>query len=229
MLNFRIEKRLAKKTGKIVIGMDEVGRGPIAGPIAVGAVLIDTDFCEKIKPKDNWWRKVNDSKKLSPKLRNEIFAFIEEYMLFGVGMASSELIDKYGIKKATEVAAKRALKKIGRKPEIILVDGNRKFINYNNCSERAIVKGDGRMWSIACASIAAKVVRDKFMTRIDKFFPNYQFQKHKGYGTALHLECLKRHGPCRFHRYSFAPVKNFGSRKSFYRVKRESAGNRADH
>lgn len=222
MLNFRWEKRLAKKTGKVIVGIDEAGRGPIAGPIAVGAVLIDFDFYKKIKPEDNWWQWVNDSKKLSPALREEIFVFIERYMVFGVGMASSSFIDKHGIKKATEIAARKAIKKLGIKPAVILVDGNRKLLNHRGYSERTVVRGDGLVWSIACASIAAKVTRDRYMKNAHKKWPQYKFALHKGYGTALHLECLTKHGPCPLHRFSFAPLKNRGFQKSFSRLKRGS-------
>jgi len=225
MLNFRLEKRLFKRSGKIIAGMDEVGRGPIAGPIAVGAVIVDLNFYRKIKRQDKWWRLVNDSKKLSPKLREEIFVFIKRYLPFGVGMASPAIIDNYGIKKAIKVAAKRALRKLPVKPEIILLDGNRKFLHLKNCSERTVVKGDGKIWSIACASIAAKVVRDNYMVKAGKRFSRYHFPRHKGYGTALHVKCLEKYGPCPLHRFSFQPVKSLGFQKPFSRVSHESGSN----
>jgi ribonuclease HII len=225
MLNFRIEKRLAKRTGKTIVAMDEAGRGPIAGPIAVGVVLLDENFYRRIKKKDKWWRFIDDSKKLNPKNRQKMFDQIERNLIYGVGMASAEYIDKHGIVKATQKAAQRALKKISAQPQLILVDGNRKFINHKNCSERAVVRGDSRIWGIACASIAAKVTRDDYMTKAAKRYPKYKFQLHKGYGTAMHLNIIGQFGPCILHRFSFAPVKNHGSRKSFYQTKHENGRN----
>lgn len=225
MINFRIEKRLGKNTGKTIVAMDEVGRGPIAGPVAVGAVLLDSSFYAKIKKKDQWWKLVDDSKKLSPKSRKKLFNSIKKNLTFEVGMASQNIIDKYGIIKAIRLAAKRALRNLKAKPEIILVDGYRKFVGSKNCSERTIVKGDSRIWGIACASIAAKVIRDDYMRKASELFPQYHFHRHKGYGTALHIKCLKRYGPCSLHRFSFAPVKNRGFRKSSFQTKRGNASN----
>jgi len=226
MLNFRFEKRLQKRTGKIIVAMDEAGRGPVAGPIAVGAVLLDEAFYRRIKKRDKWWRIIDDSKKLSPKIRRKMFAQIKKNLTYGVGLASAEFIDRHGIVKATKKAAQRALKEIAVNPEVILVDGVRKFINLKNCSERAVVRGDSRIWGIACASIAAKVTRDDFMAKADKRYPKYKFQQHKGYGTRLHLHLISLHGPCPLHRFSFAPVKNHGSRKSSSPALRGSGGNR---
>jgi len=224
MLNFRFEKRLAKRTGKTVVAMDEAGRGPLAGPVAVGVVLLDEVFYHKIKKRDKWWRAIDDSKKLNPEIRRKLFAQIKKNLTFGVGLASAEFIDKNGIIKATRKAAQRALKVIGIKPQVILVDGNRKFINLKNCSERAVVQGDGRIWGIACASIAAKVTRDEYMTKMGKRYPKYQFHRHKGYGTRLHIKLINEHGPCPLHRFSFAPVKNHGSQKSSFQSKHGNAG-----
>lgn len=206
--------------------MDEAGRGPIAGPIAVGAVLIDETFYRRIKKKDKWWQLIDDSKKLSPKNRQNMFYQIKRNLEFGVGMASAEFIDKHGIVKATQKAAQRALKQIRIQPQLILVDGNRKFINKKSCSERAVVRGDSRIWGIACASIAAKVTRDEYMIKAAKRYPKYKFHLHKGYGTAKHFNIIDQFGPCILHRFSFAPVKNHGSRKSFSQAKRENGRSR---
>jgi len=220
MLNFRIEKRLIKKTGKAVIGMDEAGRGPIAGPIAVGALLMDKKFFRCFRKNNQWWQKVTDSKRLSPQMREKIYRFIKKNLSFGVGMVSAKFIDRHGLRKSLEDAAKKALKMTGARPEIILLDGNRKFLKLRNCTQRTIVKGDKLLFSIACASIVAKVTRDRYMVNASRRYVKYYFQKHKGYGTVLHLKQLKRHGPCPLHRFSFAPLKNLGFQKSFSRLKR---------
>lgn len=219
MLNFRIEKHLCLKSGKFIVGMDEAGRGPIAGPVAVGAVLIDKDFIKIFSQKNTWWRKINDSKKIIPAEREKLFKYISQNIPFGVGMASAKYIDRYGISKAIEKAAKSALKSLKIKPEIILQDGNRKFIQLKKCSQRMIVKGDGLLWSIACASIVAKVTRDNFMKKAGRHYPKYYFNRHKGYGTKLHISCLEQFGPCPIHRFSFAPLRNREFRKSFLQGK----------
>lgn len=215
MINFRTEKRLNKKTNKIIVGMDEAGRGPIAGPVAVGAVLCDCAFYKSITSNDKWLKKVNDSKKLSPDRREKIYQKIQNKMLFGVGFSSAKIIDRYGINKAIERAAKKALKKLNLKPDLILLDGNRKFIKRKTCKQQEIKKGDARIFSIACASIMAKVARDRLMKSANERWPGYGFLRHKGYGTEFHLKRLKRLGPCLFHRMSYAPLKNREFRKSF--------------
>ena len=225
MLNFRIEKRLLLNTGKKIVGMDEAGRGPLAGPIAVGAVLLDFEFYNKIRKEDNWWKRINDSKKLLPEQREKIFEYIQKYIAFSVGMVSEKYIDRFGLTKATKNAAQKALKKLGVKPEILLVDGNRKFLDLEKCSERFIIDGDAKLFSIACASIAAKVPRDRYMIKTGKKWPVYLFHKHKGYGTKIHLNLIEKYGPCPLHRMSFAPLKNHGFRKSSSQSKRGNADN----
>lgn len=223
MLNFRIEKRLKIRSGKIILGMDEAGRGPIAGPVAVGAVLVDANIFNHIREGDVWWRKINDSKKLAPPEREKLYQFINKNVPCGVGMVSAKYIDRYGINKAIKRAATLALKTLKVEPGIILQDGNRKFLKIKNCSQRTITKGDGRLWSIACASIVAKVSRDHYMNKISRRYPKYNFDKHKGYGTKLHFSLLEKYGPCRLHRFSFAPLRNRGSQKSSWPYRRGNA------
>lgn len=222
MLNFRIEKRLAIRTGKKIVGLDEAGRGPLAGPIAVGAVLLGLDFYKKIRKKDSWWKKINDSKQLQEKQRERFFRYITKNIPFGVGLISHKYIDKYGLTKATKAAARKALKQLGVESEILLVDGNRKFLCVKKYSERYVINGDAKLFSIACASIVAKVTRDHYMIKTGKKWPVYLFEKHKGYGTKKHLELINQHGPCPLHRMSFAPLKNHGSQKSSFPLKREN-------
>jgi len=194
--------------------MDEAGRGPIAGPVAVGAVLVNTPFLKRLSQKRLWWHKINDSKKLSPQERDWLYRRIAKELPWGVGMASAKYIDRHGIKKAIKKAARLAVRNLGVKPEIVLQDGNQSFLKIKNCSHRIIIQGDNRLWSIACASILAKVTRDRFMGKIARRYPKYNFQKHKGYGTRSHVSLLKKHGPCCHHRYSFAPLKNRARQKS---------------
>jgi len=222
MLNFRIEKRLKQRSDKSIVGMDEAGRGPIAGPVAVGAVLVDNNFLKNVRKHNTWWRRINDSKKLAPVEREKLFKFITKNIPFGLGMVSAKYIDRFGIKKATEKAARKALLGLTIRPALILQDGNRKFLNQKKCSLRLITKGDGLLWSIACASIVAKVARDNYMRQIARRFPRYHFDKHKGYGTKLHLSCLTQFGPCSLHRFSFAPLRNREFQKSFLKGKREN-------
>lgn len=228
MLNFRIEKRLTLNTGKMIVGMDEAGRGPIAGPISVGAVLLNFDFYDKIREKDIWWKKINDSKKLPAKQREKFFQYIKKYIPFGVGMVSEKYIDRFGLTKATEAAAKKALKGLRVTPEILLVDGNKKFLYLKKCSQRLIVDGDAKLFSIACASIVAKVTRDLYMIKTSQKWPAYHFHEHKGYGTKKHLELIEKHGPCPLHRMSFAPLKNHGFQKSSFPSKRGNGNKRSN-
>jgi len=197
-LNFRIEKKLAQKLGIIIAGIDEVGRGPIAGPIAVGAVVID-----KSPKKNIYLKKIRDSKKITPKGREELSQFIKETFPYGIGMVSSYDLDRIGIVDATQKAIEIAIEKIN--PSLLLIDGNKIFPKIN-VPQQSFIKGDDRLFSIACASIIAKVARDTWMTNASKKWPKYEFHQHKGYGTKKHLEMLRKHGPCPIHRYSFAPL-----------------------
>ncbi len=214
MLLFTFEKQLLKSGKKIIIGMDEAGRGPLAGPLAVGVVVFDYDFLEK-NQKLSWWREVNDSKKLSAKKREKLYKYIAKNMSFAVGMVSAKLIDRIGITKATEEASKKALRKIKLVPDVLLVDGIRKFITKTNHKQKLFKRGDSRIFSIACASIVAKVERDRFMLKCHKKWPKYCFCDNKGYGTARHIKTIQEVGPCPLHRLSFAPLSHLVSRQNF--------------
>ena len=188
-----------KKYGKIIVGVDEAGRGPLAGPVVSGAVIIPEYFSEL----DD----INDSKKLSEKKREELFEVIIKKCVVGIGISSAREIDEINILNATFLSMRRAIQEIRsqRKDiryEITLVDGNHKIREYNEHQE-CVIKGDGKSLSIAAASIVAKVTRDRIMTEIGKEYPLYQFEKHKGYGTKLHREILLEAGPCKYHRRSF--------------------------
>lgn len=179
-------------------GIDEVGRGPLAGPVVSACVLI------KAKTADNpLWQNVTDSKKLSVKKREEIFEFITENSFYGLAEASVEEIDKLNIHHATLLAMKRAFDTMPEKPELALVDG--KFSPDLSCETQTVIKGDSLSVSIAAASIVAKVTRDRLMARLHEEHPYYAWDRNAGYGTKAHLEGLSRHGITPHHRLSFAP------------------------
>ncbi|PHS26992.1 MAG: ribonuclease HII [Robiginitomaculum sp.] len=179
-----------------VCGVDEVGRGPGAGPVVAAAVILDP---ARIPPG------LNDSKKLSQKYREELFGELVRCAHFGVGMAEPEEIDRRNILHASMVAMGRAVAALPHAPDHALIDGNRLPKNLP-CPAEAIIKGDGKSVSIAAASIIAKVVRDRLMVRADFLYPGYGFAAHKGYLTKVHKAALQSFGPCPLHRFSFAPV-----------------------
>lgn len=182
---------------KLLAGVDEAGRGPLAGPVSAAAVILDPD-----RPIEG----LNDSKKLSAKKREALEPLIKERALaWCVAWASVEEIDSINILQATMLAMRRAVEGLGVKPELILIDGNR-------CPDRlpahaeAVVKGDARVQAISAASILAKTARDRLMTEIDREYPQYGFAKHAGYGTKAHLDALREYGASPVHRRSFGPV-----------------------
>lgn len=180
----------------LLAGVDEAGRGPLAGPVFAAAVILDD-----LSPIAG----LADSKKLSAKKREHLYHMIKERALcFCVATASVEEIDRFNILQATLLAMQRAVKGLRLKPAKVLVDGNR--LPVLDIRAEAIVKGDSKVASISAASILAKVERDRWCLQVDTEFPNYGFKKHKGYGTAIHMQALQEFGPCVLHRKSFAPV-----------------------
>lgn len=181
----------------LVCGIDEAGRGPLAGPVVAGAVILPRD-CEILF--------LNDSKKLSGKRRDELFDEIREKAVsFGVGIVSPERIDEINILQATYEAMRQAVSQLSPAPEVLLNDAV--TIPGITMQQIPIIKGDAKSVSIAAASILAKVTRDRMMVEYDAIFPQYGFAKHKGYGTAAHIAALKACGSCPIHRKSF--IKNF--------------------
>ena len=177
-----------------VAGVDEVGRGCLAGPVVAAAVILK-DF-------DN--NEINDSKKIPKKKREELSSYIKQNSIYSIGEASVEEIDKLNILNASLLAMKRAIKNLSSQPESILVDGNFKPINETNVF--SIVKGDTKSISIAAASIVAKVYRDKLMAKFSKIHPEYKFENNSGYGTKEHQNALLKFGVSPIHRRSFKPI-----------------------
>ena len=196
--NFVEEKKLWKQGFKIVVGLDEAGRGPLAGPVVAGAVVFLNGF--KIK-------ELNDSKKLSEKQRENLYKILTNHkdIKWGIGIVSEKVIDKINILEATKLAMQKALKNL--KPEFLLIDGNFKINSIMR--QKSIIKGDQKVFSIAAASIIAKVTRDRLMEKAHKKYSSYGFDKHKGYGTKAHFASLKKFGPCKIHRKSFYPVNKY--------------------
>lgn len=191
-----------KQECSLIAGIDEAGRGPLAGPVVAAAVILDPR-----RPIQG----LADSKQLSEKKRTQLFHEIREHALaWSVARARVWEIDSINILQATFLAMQRAVAGLKIMPEMVLVDGN--MCPPFPCKARAIVKGDESEPAISAASIVAKVLRDRIMVMLDKKYPHYGFAQHKGYSTSLHREALRIHGICRVHRLSFAPVAECGSR-----------------
>ena len=178
----------------LICGVDEAGRGPLAGPVCAAAVIL---------PPDLELEGLNDSKKLSEKRREALYPLIcEQALAYGIAFASEQEIDELNILQATFLAMRRAVGQLGQKPDLALVDGNREP-DFGDIPVRTIIKGDSRSANIAAASILAKVMRDRFMLEQDAVYPQYGFAVHKGYGTQKHYAALREFGPCPIHRRSF--------------------------
>ena len=190
----------------LVAGVDEAGRGPWVGPVVAGAVIF---LNRNINP--YLLSHLNDSKKISAKTREALFALIEEEnrkgnLVFGIGEASAKEIDDINILQATFLAMKRAVQNLGVEPDMALIDGNRTPQNFV-CATKCIIKGDALSCSISAASIMAKVYRDRLMQKMALTYPGYGFEKNAGYGTKEHIEGLKKYGITPEHRKSYKPIK----------------------
>ena len=193
-----IEKGLYEKGARRICGIDEAGRGPLAGPVVVAAVIM---------PEDSFIEGVNDSKKVSEKKREKLYDEITSNAIaWGVGIIDQKEIDDINILNATKKGLTTALMQLTEKPDIILVDALT-GIDTLGIPYQSIIKGDAKSYSIAASSIIAKVTRDRIMRQWDEIYPEYGFEKHKGYGTKAHIEVIKNNGICPIHRKSF--VKNF--------------------
>jgi ribonuclease HII len=197
-------RRLARTEAQLageavtVAGVDEVGRGPLAGPVVAAAVVLDAR---------GDWAGVNDSKQLSPAARDAIYArVLQEARAFAWAVVGPRTIDALNIRQASLEAMRRAVVQLPLAPDLVLVDGNDRVPGLA-CRQLSVISGDARLLSVAAASVVAKVVRDRIMERLDRVWPGYGFARHKGYGTPEHLDALGRFGPCPLHRFSFAPVR----------------------
>ncbi len=195
----QIEEEIYNKEDvKYICGIDEAGRGPLAGPVVVASVIM---------PKDSMIEGVNDSKKVSEKKREKLYEEITNTAIaWGVGIIDQREIDEINILNATKKGLTNSLKELEIKPDLILVDALTN-IDTLGIPYRSIIKGDAKSYSIAAASIIAKVTRDRIMRQWDELYPEYGFEKHKGYGTKMHIDAIKEYGPCPLHRKSF--IKNF--------------------
>ena len=192
------ENKLHEEGIEFIAGIDEAGRGPLAGPVVVGAVIM--------KP-DSFIEGVNDSKKISESKREKLYEQItEEAIAWSVGIVTEKEIDEINILNATKKALEKALEGLEVRPDRLVVDAL-EHIDTKGIPYTSVIKGDAKIYSISAASIIAKVTRDRIMREYDEVYPEYGFAKHKGYGTAAHISAIKTYGPCPLHRRSF--IKNF--------------------
>ena len=199
---FEFETKASHQGFKNIAGIDEAGRGPLAGPVVAAAVI----FPSQVNIPG-----LNDSKKLSTKKRAELFPKIQEISVsYGVAVVCQKVIDKINILQAARLAMKQAVETLKITPGLLLIDGNQKIDSTLN--QWAIVKGDSRSLSIAAASVLAKVTRDRIMDDYHKLYPQYEFNRHKGYGTKLHRNLIQEHGPCPIHRNTFKGVSEYINR-----------------
>ena len=202
---FEFERALWNRGVARVAGVDEAGRGPLAGPVVAAAAILPASWAETGIPRE--LEGLNDSKQLTPLQREGFFAFLTACgeVGFAVAQIDSVRIDEINILRATHQAMDAALTELAPPPEHALVDG--RPVKTLRVPQTAIIKGDARSYSIAAASVLAKVTRDRLMLEFDRQWPAYGFAEHKGYGTAQHLAAIAAHGPCPIHRKSFAPIK----------------------
>ena len=189
------ESELYKNGINLIAGVDEVGRGPLVGPVVCAAVILTKDFFDE---------RINDSKKLTEKKRELLYDVIYENAIsVGIGMCTNEEIDEINILEATKKAMKEAINNLSVKPEHVLIDAVKLDIDIPSTS---IIKGDAKSESIAAASIIAKVTRDRMLVELDKLHPEYDFKHNKGYGTKKHIEAIYKYGVLKEHRKTFAPI-----------------------
>ncbi len=194
MPDFLIEKSASDRGYKLICGVDEAGRGPLAGPVCAAAVILPTDIIID---------GLNDSKKISEKKRELLYDVIcEKAISYSIAFGTLEEIESLNILEATFLAMNRSIDGLEAKPDYALIDGNKAPKGIKIPCE-TVVKGDAKSASIAAASILAKVTRDRLLTEYDKQYPLYNFKKHKGYGTKEHTDLILKHGPCPIHRLSF--------------------------
>jgi len=199
--NLDHENELKSQGYDLIAGIDEVGRGALAGPVVASAVILPR------RANLGWFGLVRDSKQLNSRQRESLFDLINgEAVAVGVGIVPSQVIDSINILKATKLAMMQAVERLPKQPHFLIID--RVTLSQCPIPQRGITRGDKLCLSIACASIIAKVTRDRMMEQFDQLYPGYGFARHKGYGTGTHMSCLRKLGPSPIHRLYFAPVKN---------------------
>lgn len=212
---YQYEEALEDRGLKYVAGVDEVGRGPLAGPVVVAAVILPMGL--RIKG-------INDSKKLSEKKREELYKVImKEALAVGVSFIYEDTVDKINIYEATKQGMLESINNLSIKPEHVLIDAMP--LNELKIEHTSIIHGDALSASIGAASIIAKVTRDHYMEKMDHKYPNYGFKKHKGYCTKEHLEALEKYGPCPIHRKSFAPVAKYYQKQLSFDLFNDNSSN----
>lgn len=218
--NFAEEKKLWNQGYEFVVGLDEAGRGPLAGPVVAAAVSVAKFNYAKFNIKK---LNIKDSKKLSKDQREKVYEILtnQSTISWGVGMVSEKVIDEINILQATKLAMKKAISKLSPTPQsfekvgasvFLILDGNF-VLNSVKIPQKPIIRADEKVFSCAAAGIIAKVTRDKIMQKMHKKFPDYGFDKHKGYGTRMHIKKLLNFGPCKIHRKSFFPVSEVAKRE----------------
>lgn len=202
---FAYERTLLAQGARLIAGIDEAGRGPLAGPVVAAAVVLPEGFRHDT---------LNDSKKLSPEVRENLFVelTVREDIVWAVGVVDHEEIDQINILQATHRAMKAAVDSLHCRPDFLLIDGLPVPV-FSRLRQLAVIQGDGKSFSIAAASVIAKVTRDRIMIRHHRSWPDYRFDRHKGYATPEHLEALQRFGPCPIHRKSFFPIRRESARE----------------
>jgi len=199
---YREEAALLSRGYSLVAGLDEAGRGPLAGPVLAGVAILPPN------PRGEWTKLVRDSKQMTPAQRENAYQHLQEACVaLEVGICGPEEIDALGIVPATRLAMKRALDSLALLPQYLLLDAI--TLPRVPVAQKSIIRGDASCLSIAAASIVAKVTRDRIMRDADLAYPGYGFASHKGYGTREHLDNIERLGPCPIHRFSFAPIKRW--------------------
>jgi len=199
--HLREEQALYSLGYRRIAGLDEAGRGALAGPVVAAAVVLPPE------PDFPWVPMVKDSKLLQEKTRRHVFDCMNECSIeMGIGVVEPDIIDTVNILNATRRAMKLALSALAEPPGYLLIDAVR--LRYMSVPQKAIIRGDRTVLSIACASVVAKVTRDRIMVELDGRYPGYRFARHKGYGTREHMECLRRHGACGIHRMTYSPLRD---------------------
>jgi len=199
--HFKEEQALFSQGYRRIAGLDEAGRGALAGPVVAAAVVLPPE------PDFPWLPSVRDSKLLQEKVRRSLFESMCEYSIeIGVGVVEPDIIDTVNILNATRRAMKLALAELSEPPGYLLIDAVR--LRNMTVPQKAIIRGDRTVLSIACASVVAKVTRDRIMLEMDELYPGYKFGRHKGYGTREHMDCLRRHGASCIHRMTYSPLRD---------------------